>query len=101
MPARGEFKTPGGKLIAVEFDVVYGTLRNVVVTGDFFLYPEEALSVLARTLEGSPASLVREDYAALIQTELDAGVELLGSSAEGLATAVVRAIEMSEEHGDG
>ena len=46
--SRGEFKTPGGKLIAVEIDVVDGELRNVVVTGDFFLYPEEALPILAR-----------------------------------------------------
>ncbi len=43
MTRHGEYKTPGGKLIAVDFDVIDGTLRNVVVTGDFFLYPEEAL----------------------------------------------------------
>ena len=43
MRCRGEFKNAGGKLIAVEPDVVDGELRDVVVTGDFFLYPEEAL----------------------------------------------------------
>src|SRR5919205_472974 len=43
---RGECKTPGGKLIAVEFAVVEGHLRDVVVSGDFFLYPEEALPLL-------------------------------------------------------
>ncbi|MGH2614401.1 MAG: hypothetical protein ACRDJC_04120, partial [Thermomicrobiales bacterium] len=48
----GEHKTPGGKLIAVEFEVDGGTLRKVVVTGDFFLYPEEALPLLANALEG-------------------------------------------------
>ena len=51
MSCHGEFKTPGGKLIAVDFDIVDGELRNVVVTGDFFLYPEEALPVLAGALE--------------------------------------------------
>ena len=92
MTRRGEYKTPGGKLIAVEFDVAGGELRNVVVTGDFFLYPEEALPVLARALENTPASLDETGYAARIRTALDSRAELVGSSPEALAAAVVRAL---------
>jgi lipoate-protein ligase A len=92
MPARGEFKTPGGKLIAVELDVTDGKLRNVAVSGDFFLYPEEALPRLAAALEGAPATLDERGYAARIASALGGGVELLGSSPEALAAAVVRAL---------
>jgi lipoate-protein ligase A len=92
MKSRGEFKTPGGKLIAVEFDVVDGELRNVVVTGDFFLYPEEALPVLAGALENAPASLDEANYATSIRSALDSRAELVGSSPEALAEAVVRAL---------
>jgi lipoate-protein ligase A len=92
----GEFKTPGGKLIAVEFDVENGVLRHVVVTGDFFLYPEEALGLLAGSLEGISASLRDEDYAARVAAVLNGDVELLGSSPEALATAVVRALHDAE-----
>jgi lipoate---protein ligase len=92
MKRRGEFKTPGGKLIAVELDVMDGELRNVVVTGDFFLYPEEALPVLAGALENTSASLDEASYAARIRTALDASAELVGSSPEALAVAVVRAL---------
>jgi lipoate-protein ligase A len=100
--SRGEFKTPGGKLIAVELDVVDGELRNVVVTGDFFLYPEEALPILARALEKSPATLDEDGYAARVQTALDVSAELVGSSPEALAAAVVRALHGRESavHGD-
>jgi lipoate-protein ligase A len=35
----GEYKTPGGKLVQVDFDLEGEQLRNVVVSGDFFLYP--------------------------------------------------------------
>ena len=96
MIRRGEFKTPGGKLIAVEFDASDGSLRNVVVTGDFFLYPEDALDRLSGALEGAPASLTRQDYASRIGTALGGGVELLGSSPEALATAVMRALQDPE-----
>jgi lipoate-protein ligase A len=92
MSHRGEFKTPGGKLIAVELDVEDGELRNVVVTGDFFLYPEEALPSLAGALESSPATLDETGYAAIVRTALDTGAELVGSSPEALAVAVVRAL---------
>jgi lipoate-protein ligase A len=90
--SRGEFKTSGGKLIAVEFEVVDGELRNVVVNGDFFLYPEEALPVLAGALENTSASLDEGSYATAIHTALDSRAELVGSSPEALAAAVVRAL---------
>jgi len=93
MSTRGEFKTPGGKLIAVEFDVVDGALRDVVVTGDFFLYPEEALPILAGALEGSPATLDETGFAARVRTALTPSGELVGSSPEALAAAVVRAVK--------
>jgi hypothetical protein len=99
---RGEFKTPGGKLIAVDFDVVDDELRNVVVTGDFFLYPEEALPVLTGALENSPVTLDEAGYAARVQTALDGSAELVGSSSEALAVAVVRALgaHPTPEQGD-
>ena len=93
MRCRGEFKTPGGKLIAVDFDVVDDELRNVVVTGDFFLYPEEALPILAGALEKSPITLGEAGYAARVRKALDSGAELVGSSPEALAAAVVRALQ--------
>lgn len=93
MPARGEYKMPGGKLIAVEFDVRDSVLRDVSISGDFFLYPDDALPRLAAALDGLPSTLDENAYAARIQPVLDSNVELLGSSAKGLGIAVVRALE--------
>jgi hypothetical protein len=97
---RGEFKTPGGKLIAVEFAVRAGTLRDVVVSGDFFLYPAEALPVIAESLEGSPATLPEVEYAARVRSALNGDVELLGSSPEALAAAVIRALQAGPVAGE-
>ena len=52
---QGQYKTPGGKLVAVDFEVVDGLLRHVTVHGDFFLYPDDAFAALAGALEGAPA----------------------------------------------
>jgi lipoate---protein ligase len=101
MSMRGEHKTPGGKLIAVEFDVANGELRNVVVSGDFFLYPEEALPLLAGALERSPTNLDEADYAARVREALATRAELVGSSPEALATAVIRALAQRPLAGHG
>ena len=88
----GAFKTPGGKLVQVDFDLEDEILRNVEVTGDFFLYPEEALTKITAAVEGSPADLSMADRTAAIAAAIDPGVEWLGSSPEALATAIERAL---------
>lgn len=92
----GEYKTPGGKLVRVDFDVNDGLLRDVVVSGDFFLYPEEALEGITASLDGLPVEATESDVAARVAAAIPAGTEWLGSSPEGLAIAVRRAIAEGE-----
>ena len=88
----GEYKTPGGKLIAVDLQVVEGVLADVEVSGDFFVYPEDAFADLAAALEGAPADNDEAALAARVRRSFRPGAELLGSSPEGLAIAVGRAL---------
>lgn len=93
----GEFKTPGGKLVVVDLEVVDGRLADVEVSGDFFLYPEEALGDITRALAGMNAALDGEEIAAGVRAGLRPGAELLGTSPEAIATAVRRALGADEE----
>ncbi len=92
----GEYKTPGGKLVRVDFDLQEGALRDVVVSGDFFLYPEDALADITGSLDGLSANLSEPDLAAHIAAAIPPGTEWLGSSPQALATAVRRALAESE-----
>ncbi len=87
----GEYKQPGGKLVVVELLVIDGRLRQVQLSGDFFLAPDEALGWLTDALEAQPADLTPEQLAALLAAAA-ADAELLGVSPHGIATAVCRAI---------
>jgi lipoate-protein ligase A len=93
----GDYKTPGGKLVRVDFDVREGALHDVVVSGDFFLYPEEALGDITASLEGAPTDLGEEGFATRVQDAIPSGTVWLGSSAAGLATAVYRALTIPED----
>jgi len=91
----GEYKTPGGKLVQVDCEVIAGRLRNVQVTGDFFLEPPEALDAIAQALEDAPVDASEEELALRIQHALarfGSSLELLGFSPEAVARATRRAI---------
>ncbi|HWK81893.1 MAG TPA: biotin--protein ligase [Thermomicrobiales bacterium] len=89
----GEYKTPGGKLVIVDFTVDDHRLREVMVSGDFFLYPEEALATIDAALEGLDSSLSQDEYAERVRLQLGPDVSLIGTSPEGIAIAVRRALD--------
>ncbi|HSN12469.1 MAG TPA: biotin/lipoate A/B protein ligase family protein, partial [Propionibacteriaceae bacterium] len=97
----GEYKVPGGKLVAVDLAVADGHLAQVRVSGDFFLDPDEALEVIDEALEGLSSSTAVgeltahiEDALARARTEalLPRPVTMAGFDARAVAMAVRRAL---------
>lgn len=89
----GEYKTMGGKLVIVDFEIHHDELRNVSVSGDFFLEPAEALEQINRAIEGLPVAVSQEILATVILDSLDPDVEMIGFSPEAVAIAVRRGID--------
>lgn len=88
----GEYKVPDGKLVAVDLDVVDGKLSRVVVSGDFFLEPDEALDDIVRALTGLPHTSSVADLATAINSYLPKDARLLGFTPEAVGIAVRRAL---------
>ena len=89
----GEYKTPGGKLVIVDFTVADGRLSNVQINGDFFLEPPETLELLNAALEGADAAASAEQLAQLVEQSVPEEAQLIGFDPAGIATAVRRALE--------
>jgi lipoate-protein ligase A len=88
----GEFKTPGGKLVVVDFTVVGGRMTGVQITGDFFLYPEEVLNRWNAALEGMEVGCGMNERTAKLNNVLLPTDVLVGVNAEAVATAVERGL---------
>ncbi|RRO20756.1 lipoate--protein ligase family protein [Saccharopolyspora rhizosphaerae] len=88
----GEFKVPGGKLVAADVEVAEGRLSQVRVSGDFFLEPDEALEAINSSLVGAAVSAEAEELARRIRGGLPDQARLVGFSPEAVATAVRRAL---------
>ncbi len=93
MHKHGEYKMPGGKLVVVDLELDAGRLERVVVSGDFFLDPDEALDAIDAALTGLPATTDATTLAHAVQAGLPEGTTMFGVSAEAIAIAVRRAVD--------
>ena len=88
---RGEYKVPGGKLVAADVDVADGRIARVHISGDFFLEPDEVLADLNASLAGLP-----ETASVLTMTERLAealgDAHMVGFTPAAVAIAVRRAL---------
>jgi lipoate-protein ligase A len=89
----GEYKMPGGKLVVADLDVRNGKLTRVRISGDFFLEPDSALTLIDVALEGLPTDADNTQFAETLQTALGSNVRMYGVSPEAIAVAVQRALE--------
>ncbi|WP_341358624.1 biotin/lipoate A/B protein ligase family protein [Georgenia sp. M64] len=88
----GEYKVPGGKLVAVDVDVVEERLSGARLSGDFFLEPDAALDDINGALDGMPVTASADDLAAAITRSLRPGASLVGFTPEAVGIAVRRAL---------
>ncbi|MBC9823306.1 biotin/lipoate A/B protein ligase family protein [Terrabacter sp. MAHUQ-38] len=89
---RGEYKVPGGKLVAVDVEVKDGRLAEASVSGDFFLEPDEALDDINAALTGMSVDAGVDQLAAAVTGALADDVTLIGFTAEAVGIAVRRAL---------
>ena len=89
---RGEYKVPGGKLVAVDVEVDGGRISGAAVSGDFFLEPDEALESIVGALLGMPQTASVAQLTAVVQSVLGDDVTMVGFSTEAVAVAVRRAL---------
>jgi len=89
----GEYKMPGGKLVVADLEVRNGKLTRVRISGDFFLEPDSALTLIDVALEGLPADAGNVRLAEVLEAALGSNVRMYGVSPEAIAVAVQRALE--------
>ncbi|MCB1568487.1 MAG: biotin--protein ligase [Xanthomonadales bacterium] len=91
----GEYKVPGGKLVVADVTVRDGRMLKVQISGDFFLEPDSVLADIDRALVGLPVDAGEQAFSAAVEKAM-AAAQAYGITAQGVAVAVVRAL--NSEH---
>ncbi|WP_166849298.1 biotin/lipoate A/B protein ligase family protein [Isoptericola sp. BMS4] len=106
----GEYKVPGGKLVAVDLEVRDDRMADVRLSGDFFLEPDDALGVIDAALTGLPRHTPTSELARAVDEGVRAAerdgrlagpVAMVGFDAWAVAVAVRRALGLAttwEDH---
>lgn len=86
------YKVPNGKLLKIFLETENDKIADLKITGDFFLYPEEKITLLEDALKNEPldAETLKLKLENLIQHE---NLELFGLDAESIVTTILMAAE--------
>ena len=79
------YKVPKGKLIKIFLETDSGTIRDIRITGDFFMHPEEAIENLEQDLNGTKLSDVKEKL-----DRFFTNVDAFGVTADALQYAILK-----------
>ncbi|MEO3993693.1 MAG: lipoate protein ligase C-terminal domain-containing protein [Desulfurococcaceae archaeon TW002] len=74
----------GGKTIKVDLEVTNEIIKNIVISGDFFLYPEEYIHIIESELREKKVSEVHK-----ILNKFKNSVEIVSASIEEFAEAII------------
>ena len=90
MRSQSIYKVPQGKLlkISVEYDEKKNKIRDIRITGDFFVYPEEAIELMETKLKN--ILIEREQLTEKIRSIImEYHIEFIGVNAEGLTQGIL------------
>ena len=91
----GEYKVPGGKLVVVDLDVIDRRIVNFRLSGDFFLEPDTALTLIDEAVNGLSENSDASTISFAVQSALPEDAILLGFSPDAVAVAVRRSLALA------
>lgn len=94
MRRTAQIKVPGGKLLQVRLEQEGGTIVEMEISGDFFLYPEEKLTDLENGLKGWWVNEDEKQLSARIEVlVVGNGITLVGFEPKDLARVIREALK--------
>lgn len=83
-------KNPGEKLVHIDVEFAGKTIASVHISGDFFIYPEEAIGDIEQLLLTLPPDqqFIEQKIAELVKNK---NIEMAGISASTIAQGIVEA----------
>ncbi len=83
---KGELKVKGGKLIKCTLELHEEKIKRIKITGDFFMYPEDAIEKLEKSLQG--IQFDEEEISKKVKEALK-DVELIGVAMEDFVDVIL------------
>lgn len=80
-------KVPEGKLLRIEVEIKNSTIKEIEITGDFFIHPEKDLLKIEKKLKGVKVNQVKKVIKKFIKENK---TKIVGFSPEDLQKALLK-----------
>ncbi len=70
-----EYKVPDGKLLQAKVKIEEETIKDIEITGDFFIHPEESIKDIEESLKGKKTDEVEKRIEDFIESK---DIEIVG-----------------------
>lgn len=90
MKSEIDYKVNGGKLLRLEFELESGAINWIKITGDFFVHPENKITLLEESLAGCKISDIEDVLDECIQENR---ITLVGFNSKDIYKAVLKAVK--------
>lgn len=98
MRAELTYKPTNGKLMRIflEYDEKNKIIKDIQITGDFFIHPEEGIEILEKNLINT--LLVEENLVDKISSIIDSNnLTIIGFTVKDLVECILRGVEINGE----
>ena len=94
MESKSVYKIPNGKLlkISLKYDEKSNLINHIIITGDFFAYPEEAIELIEKKLVNTKIEkhILQKKINNVIKENK---IEFIGLDAEGLTHGIMMCLQ--------
>jgi lipoate-protein ligase A len=92
MEIKSTYKVPNGKLLKIKLNYRDKKIKEINITGDFFVYPEESIEIIEKELVD--VTLDQNEILKKIKTIKEKNmIDMIGISPEGITKAIMMCLK--------
>lgn len=80
-------KVPRGKMLRIEADITDSVIKNIKITGDFFIHPEETITEIEDFLKDKKVQDIEKDLSNFLNKK---NIRIIGFNLQDLQEALTK-----------
>jgi len=82
-----DYKVAGGKMLRIDVEIEGAIIKDIRLAGDFFIYPEEAILLIEKSLKGVEKKQVAKRLNSMLKEK---NIKIIGFKPQDLKEAIER-----------
>ncbi|MEM5871326.1 MAG: lipoate protein ligase C-terminal domain-containing protein [Candidatus Aenigmatarchaeota archaeon] len=85
-----DYKVEGGKLLRIEVEIENDIVKQIKITGDFFIHPEEGILLIEKAIKGSSINEIAKKINEIVKNK---NLLIIGFEGKDVQNAILNLIK--------